>query len=538
MSRLNTPKVFDTPQRQLLDERPAVRASAHLLFAIAVLALAVVYAVAWRAPSVGLYHDDGIYLVTAKALAEGKGYRILSLPHEILQTKYPPVFPAVLAAVWKLRPAFPANVAALKAVPALFALLWYALAFRLLLRLGSTRTQAYWIVFLTAAAPLVIFCSTNLLSETLFASLLTAALLSAGSVERSKSDRGAYAAGSLAALAFLTRTAGVALFIGILAAFVLRRRWGAVWRFASASAAACVWPVWVRLHSSSLDEIQAFYSAANYASWNILSSAVPWPEKMRILAVNSVTALASPFALLNIPAPGFMAVLIAVLLAGVALRRRLRADAAHLVLAAYIGVLLCWAWPPQRFLIPVLPLLLQILWKAVTEAARRPALRQGAVAWIGVLSCWLLASDIQRVPLTIAAGAFPLNVHATERWTDLKQVYGWIERNTDRDTVVLANLDPSIYLYTGRKAIRNFVGSSSYKLIYAPGAPTADAGKPMDEIIDGAGASLLLMTPDKGAEALVVQRAFAAYAKRYPEKLELIARPDADPAYRIYRIRR
>jgi hypothetical protein len=538
MSRLNTPKVFDTPQRQLLDERPVVRASARLLFAVAVLALAVVYAVAWRAPSVGLYHDDGIYLVTAKALAEGKGYRILSLPQEIVQTKYPPVFPVLLAAAWKLRPDFPGNVAALKAVPVLFALVWFALAFRLLLRLGATRTQAYWLVLLTAAAPLVIFCSTNLLSETLFASLLTATLLSAGSVERSKSDRGAYAAGLLAALAFLTRTAGVALFIGVPAAFLLRRRWGAAWRFAAASAAACTWPVWVRLHSSFTDEIQAYYSAANYASWNILSPSVPWSEKMRILTVNSVTALASPLRYFNVPAPGLAIILIPVLLAGLALRRRWRADAAHLVLAVYTAVVLCWAWPPDRFLLPILPVLLLMLWNAVTEAVRVPALRWGAVAGVGLLSGWLLAVDLQRVPLTIATGSFPLSGYATDKWADLQSVYDWIERNTTPDAVVLANLDPSVYLYTGRKSTRNFVGNSSYKLIYAPDAPTADAGKPMDEIIEAAGASLLLMTPDKIAEAPVVRRALAAYVKRYPEKLELVDRPGADPAYRVYRIHR
>ena len=41
-------------------------------------------------PSLGAYHDDGVYLATAKAIAEGKGYRIESLPDERWQSKYPP----------------------------------------------------------------------------------------------------------------------------------------------------------------------------------------------------------------------------------------------------------------------------------------------------------------------------------------------------------------------------------------------------------------------------------------------------------------
>ena len=35
----------------------------------------------------GLFHDDGIYAVAAKALADGDGYRIISLPGDPAQTK-------------------------------------------------------------------------------------------------------------------------------------------------------------------------------------------------------------------------------------------------------------------------------------------------------------------------------------------------------------------------------------------------------------------------------------------------------------------
>ena len=55
-------------------------------------------------PHLGFYHDDTINLVSAKALADGNGYRIPSLPQQPWQTKYPPIFPALLALVWKLNP--------------------------------------------------------------------------------------------------------------------------------------------------------------------------------------------------------------------------------------------------------------------------------------------------------------------------------------------------------------------------------------------------------------------------------------------------
>src|SRR5512140_1203032 len=46
----------------------------------------------WRAmPQLGILHDDAVYLVSAKSLAQGHGYRIESLPGQPFQTKYPPL---------------------------------------------------------------------------------------------------------------------------------------------------------------------------------------------------------------------------------------------------------------------------------------------------------------------------------------------------------------------------------------------------------------------------------------------------------------
>jgi hypothetical protein len=58
----------------------------------------------------GMYHDDSIYLVSAKSLADGLGYKIISLPGEPVQSKYPIGFPLYLAAFWKLFPQFPQNL--------------------------------------------------------------------------------------------------------------------------------------------------------------------------------------------------------------------------------------------------------------------------------------------------------------------------------------------------------------------------------------------------------------------------------------------
>ncbi|MCC6389370.1 MAG: hypothetical protein IT167_02110, partial [Bryobacterales bacterium] len=101
----------------------------------------------------GYFHDDGMYWVSAKALATGQGYRIISYPDAPFQTKYPPVLPLLLAGVWKLFPAFPENMPWAMAAVALMlpAFLWTML--RLLESWGCSRPLALVLCAWTALNP-------------------------------------------------------------------------------------------------------------------------------------------------------------------------------------------------------------------------------------------------------------------------------------------------------------------------------------------------------------------------------------------------
>ena len=61
-------------------------------------------------PHFGILQDDGVYLIDAQALAQGAGYRILSLPKQPFDTRYPPLYPLYLSLAWRAIPAFPANL--------------------------------------------------------------------------------------------------------------------------------------------------------------------------------------------------------------------------------------------------------------------------------------------------------------------------------------------------------------------------------------------------------------------------------------------
>ncbi|KAB2964902.1 MAG: hypothetical protein F9K18_07170, partial [Thermoanaerobaculia bacterium] len=156
-----------------MSERAALRLGALLALVWAAAALAAVHPEA-----IGLFHDDGIYLATGKALAAGEGYRQIHLPGAPYQTKYPPLWPALLAVTWKVAPDFPANVLIFKALGiALWALVLPATQ-RLALRTAGLSPAASLAAPALLAASPILFASTNFaLSEPLFALLSTLVLL-------------------------------------------------------------------------------------------------------------------------------------------------------------------------------------------------------------------------------------------------------------------------------------------------------------------------------------------------------------------------
>ena len=84
---------------------------------------------------VGAYQDDAMYVVLAKALASGEGYRYLNLPGHPAATHFPPGYPAFLASLWMLAPRFPGNMALFTAANAVF----YGLAASGLFHLARVR---------------------------------------------------------------------------------------------------------------------------------------------------------------------------------------------------------------------------------------------------------------------------------------------------------------------------------------------------------------------------------------------------------------
>ena len=465
-----------------------------LIVAVAVFNCSVYYTML-LAPAVGTYHDDGVYAVTAKALANGQGYRIISMPGEPWQTKYPILFPALLALIWRIAPVFPDNVVWLRMVPLASSAAWLSLSWLLLRRLGASKSIAAVLVVLVATTQLVAFLSTALLSETLFAALVTAALLVLTRNHRGCGTRfDGFFAGLLLGAAVITRAAGVAPAAAGLIALALSRHWRACVQYCLAIAAfALPWIIWVLTRGSAAGA-EAYYTALNYGSWNIVGSYEP-AAKVGVFVTNLLRLAVAPLVFWGIKLPTSAALGAAVLFVVFLVRGLWRAWREPAALAATASLLLTmlWVWPPIRFLIPIAPILLWYTYIGAGKPRRLGAALAAVLCFVSAVHLWNLADEAEKKGATWTQSDY------ADQWGATRSLLDWVSANTSKETVLAGNLDPQYFLYTGRKSIRAFA-ADPFRLYYnRPPRP----GNPLGTIdqfctrLRRSGAEYLILQPSK-----------------------------------------
>jgi hypothetical protein len=464
--------------------------------------LAVIYGVYVLAPAVGTFHDDGIYLVTARALAEDRGYRIMSVPGEPFQNKYPILFPWLLSLVWRMDPSFPANLPILRLVPLAAALAWFASSWLLLRRLGASHIVASAAVLVTAVAPWVVFLSTMLLAETVFAALMTAGLFLLVRIHMGDGRRyDAVLAGALVGGSLLARAAGVAPVAAGLVALAMSRRWKACVAYAAgAIVVAGPWFWWVALHSSDA-VIDPFYSASTYSAWNIVTH-FAWSEKLNVLIVNSIylSALGQLWGISSDHLAGHLVGLAcsALVVAGL---WKMRTTPVAIVVSFSAAMLLIYVWPPTRYVVPLIPLL---AWLAYVGAGRtfRPVVTGLAVVLVifAAIDLWKLQAIIRQKGATAST-----STGWVFDWRAMSRQLDWIAHETPPDAVLATIHDPTYYLFTGRKGMRPFEYDQMlmhYNLARRPGdgfGEGADFGRKLFT----QGVDFVIVTPRDQLERLV-----------------------------------
>ncbi|HLK19664.1 MAG TPA: hypothetical protein VKT81_11935 [Bryobacteraceae bacterium] len=433
-----------------------------------ILALAPSAYLAWslRAmPHLGFYHDDSIYWVSAKSLAEGHEYRIASLPGQPYQTKYPPLYPALLAAIWKIAPDFPSNLPLATLFAWLLLPIYLAMVWLFLREYGFRWREQCVLVMIAGLSPVAATFSFSLMPELLFTALLVASVLLA---ERSLSDNAAWwlplIAGTCGALAYLTKSAAGPLLFTAPFYFLWRRQFAkAALFFAAMFPAMAGWQWWAARHvSHSWDLVTLYYT--NYLGFQLYNVSlrdlplVFWHNLDGfLLGIGKLLTFDIPWS----AKPLERVVAVAAIAGIVRLARRTQKLQYPLAAAGISALLLVWHYvPDQRFVFPLYPLLLAGLWtelsnvwQALRVALKKPAAGERVVAFAGAGA---LAALALFVAFTTCFGLFNFLPDLLGSYRDAfesrRPAYEWLAKNSAPDANVFAYDDPLLYLYSGRKS--------------------------------------------------------------------------------------
>lgn len=406
----------------------------------------------WQArdvPHFGFLLDDAIYFSSAKAWAQGDGHKIPGLPGEPWQTKYPFGYPWLLQWIWRAWPEFPANLALAAVVGAVL----YAV------QSAVTAQWNRWIAAAAAVNPVSLFYGASLMSETAGMCVLMAVF--------ALSARFPAVAGAVAGLAVLIRSASLGLLVAGPVWYLFQRRWRDAARFTvSMLPAVLLWQWWSGARKPRDPSIQmSFYT--DYSGY--LAASFDPAGILGVVQSNLETALLSAGSLLWFDAGDSITVsyrkTMLALLAVYGIVRWTQREGLSLYTvfaAVYLAMLLPWNFSPnERFLLPLLPLLLRGIWEC-GEAVARAMLglwRRAGVAdrvvsgavlgGMAAAGCFWAAGTAESL-----TGYFPsILAQQRERGRIQQNALDWARTRLPQDAIAVAYQESRFALFTGRHAI-------------------------------------------------------------------------------------
>ena len=351
--------------------------------------------------AIGVFQDDGHYLILARALAQGAGYHYTNLPGAPAATHFPPGYPLLLAPLWWIAPSFPANVAYFKLINVAMLPL-AALSIRAFMRRVAALgvVAAAGIAVISAASVPLLYLTGLLFSEITFIVALCWVLIYVESrVARVARMRDWLLAGISVGALSLLRTVGITLLPALLAVLCLRRRWrDAGLALGGAVLILLPWQWWTSIHAHDVPMAVAGayggYGPWLAAAWH--SGGLPFA---RAVVAENMRGLLIPLTLFGLAqTPIVVQATVALAFVGIALVG-IRALWPHMpvtiaLFVPYFVLLLIWPFPPDRFLWPLWPFMLLVVGRGFAyfiTAEQSPVTRRAATVTAlaaGALFAW------------------------------------------------------------------------------------------------------------------------------------------------------
>ncbi|MEW6130958.1 MAG: hypothetical protein AB1757_28260 [Acidobacteriota bacterium] len=449
----------------------------ELYLALVLVVASFLYIYSISPNSFGYYHDDSIYVVTAKALATGQGYRIISLPNEPVQTKSPPLHPLLLSLIWRINPDFPTNLVLMMNMSVLFAIFSLVIVWIYLTGLGyATKWRALIIIGLTALNWRTIVLSCGIYTEMVYSAISITGLYLAEKYEKNEISRfNGIFVGIVIGLTSLTRSPGIALIGTVGALFFYHKKFlQAGIPLIIANIFIVSWVVWGYLNMPTFAGVNtAYFESYLQTLGNVIDDVqhqTGYPVILiliKIVVKNAIGLLAAiPLVCIGASKEyimhfGFAAVFVIVSFCQT-FKKEIRF--LHFYILFYLGLHLIWPYRAyDRFLMPLLPFLLLFFIQGIETLTLlvhkeltlgKTTLNKLIAFFLGVMLISILIVGFVNYSKGIGGSLRSSNKLSSSVLEDSESIR-WIKNHTEVSDVLVCYHDPLYFMYTGRKATRS-----------------------------------------------------------------------------------
>jgi len=384
---------------------------------VGLVAVAVVWLARNPAPHTG--GDNSGYVSLAYALLTTGSYTEIFDPEGLPHTKYPPVYPGLLAILIGLGARTWTTLKVTAAVPTILTVaIMYLWSER---RLGTLGAAAVSVLLALSAG--FVYYSQWILSDPLFVALTLASLYcltradeALGAEDRARDHddapvtaRWLIAGVGGAGLAYFTRSAGLPLVVALLVWLALRARWRALAiSFAALAAPMAAWSLRARgqgvaQYSTEFWMVDPYDPAAG--TINVVGLVPRVLENLSLYVLQHVPAGVVGQGSQALPALGVAMTIAAI--AGWLLTARRRIGPAEIFFPLYAGLVLLWpaVWGGDRFALPLYPLVFVYGALALRAAVSRLPSAAGSAIAAATLLVLLLPAGAAWLDMTRSSSA-------------------------------------------------------------------------------------------------------------------------------------
>ena len=517
------------------------------------LALALSSLAFFSAPNIiGLLHHVGIYAVVAKALSEGHGYRIISLPGDPYQTKYPFLYSYLISWAWSINPLISEIIPLLNFTNVFFYGVSLLLAYVLFVRNSAGgKSDALVYVFLVGTNASIFSMTSYTLSDIPFMAACLGCLGLADLKNRflTRTNMIVLLSASVGT-AFMLRQAGAALIIAGLIHFLLSGNRKEFYLFvAFVSCLIFPWLFWQALHAAEAVKNPLFAYYQSYESPALFLALSDPPAAFQIVWDNLryLTSSIDNMILRLHVIPALRFVVYPLMLWGLLSIVRRQTVFFNGFLLFYGALILSWPFNPARYSMPLIPVLLLSLFHGVNRLSAILELRTKTI-WSTMMVPVIVRIPLAMVTLLMLGWLWGyLHIDRNQylvQWGGFRSSYGWhgfsetflwIKENTRKNEVLAAAYDPMYYLYTGRKAVRPWIHRpDTYFYPYGRAIPYLGSVEEIRKHLDELGVRFLIVNPMEGySERVAVAELFDNLVRSYEVQPELVFE-STDHLHRIY----